>query len=227
MNDPLKKRKKILEQSFSPSGAIAFAEYIITEEPGEVEDFFVKAVNWGAEGVVIKSEHGNYEAGHRGWKWIKYKKEYAKEMRDTFDLVVAGATYGAGRRAGTYGSLLMASFDHESSKYYSFTKVGAGFSDKVLAELPKKLEKYRIREKYHLLETNMEMDLWFQPVFVAEIAGGDITVSPVHGVARRKIKKGGLALRFPRFIRWRPDKSPEQATSAEEIYRIYRKARRS
>ena len=224
LNEPLKKRKKVLERSFSPSGAIAFAEYIITEEPAEVEEFFVKAVNWGAEGVVIKGKDGNYEAGHRGWKWIKYKKEYAKEMRETFDLAVAGATYGAGRRVGTFGSLLMASFDPESGKFYSFTKVGAGFTDKVLLELPEKFERHRIPEKYHTLETGMKMDVWFQPVFVAEVAGGEITVSPVHTVARQKIKKGGLALRFPRFLRWRPDKSPVQTTSTEEIYQIYQKA---
>lgn len=227
LNEPLTKRKRVLEQSFSPSGGIAFAEYVITEEPAEVEDFFAKAVDYGAEGVVMKDENGNYEAGRRGWKWIKYKKEYEKEMRETFDLAVAGATHGAGRRAGAFGSLLMASFDPESGKYFSFTKVGAGFTDKTLAELPKKLAKYRIPEKYHTLETNMEMDIWFQPFVVAEIAGGQITVSPVHTVARQKLKKGGLALRFPRFIRWRPDKSSEQATGVDEIYRIYLGTRRS
>jgi DNA ligase-1 len=62
---------------------------------------------------------------------------------------------------------------------------------------------------------------------VIEVSGADLTISPVHMVAHQLIKRGGgLALRFPRFIRFRPDKAPEQATIVREIYDLYRSSLR-
>jgi DNA ligase-1 len=58
---------------------------------------------------------------------------------------------------------------------------------------------------------------------IAEVAGVEITVSPVHAVARGRVKDGGLALRFPQFLRWRDDKGPEQATIVQEVYDLYRR----
>lgn len=224
LNYSLKDRKEILEKTIlKDSKEINLAKYIITQEIGDLEDFFFEAVKNGAEGVVIKNAQSNYQAGTRGWNWIKYKKDYKKELTDTFDLVVVGGIYGSGRRGGSYGSLLAAAYDPETNKYYSFTKVGAGFTDKDLVMLPKILNKYKIKEKHRLVETNMEVDVWFEPAIVIEVSGADITISPVHTVAKNKIKKGGLALRFPRFIKWRNDKEAEQATTVKEIYQIYKK----
>ena len=223
INFSLKKRREILERSILKNNEeISLAKYIITQEIGDLEDFFFEAVKDGAEGVVIKNAQSIYQAGTRGWNWIKYKKDYKKELTDTFDLVVVGGIYGNGRRGGSYGSLLAAAYDPESNKYYSFTKVGAGFSDKDLAMLPRFLNKYKIKEKHRLVETDMQVDVWFEPVVVMEVSGADITISPVHTVARDKVKRGGLALRFPRFIRWRNDKTAEEATTVKEIYQIYR-----
>jgi DNA ligase-1 len=70
----------------------------------------------------------------------------------------------------------------------------------------------------------MTADVWFEPVTVMEVTGAQLSVSPVHRVAKERVKKGGLALRFPRFVRWRPDKSPEQATTTTEVYGLYRQA---
>lgn len=191
-----------------------------------VERYFREAVAYGAEGVVIKAATGPYQAGKRGWLRIKFKREYQKQVADTFDLVVVGAPRGKGYRAGTYGSLLLASFDPATNKYYTLTKVGAGFSDQLLRSLPKVLTPYVVREKHRLVETGMRANVWFEPVNVVEIAGTELTVSPVHTVARRLLKRGGLALRFPRFVRIRDDKAAEQATSVGEIYDIYRSAMR-
>jgi DNA ligase-1 len=63
--------------------------------------------------------------------------------------------------------------------------------------------------------------VWFEPALVMEVNGAQLTVGPIHAVARDKVKKGGLALRFPRFVQWRDDKGPEQATTAQEIYQVY------
>ena len=72
----------------------------------------------------------------------------------------------------------------------------------------------------------MTADVWFEPAKVVEVSGADLTISPVHMVAHRLIKRGGLALRFPRFIRFRSDKSAEQATTVREIYDLYRSSLR-
>jgi DNA ligase 1 len=96
-----------------------------------------------------------------------------------------------------------------------------------LRNLPKIFKPYVIREKHRLVETGMRADMWFEPVKVVEIAGAELTVSLVHMVAHHLLKRGGLALRFPRFVRFRDDKTAEQATSVREIYDIYRSAMRS
>jgi len=106
------------------------------------------------------------------------------------------------------------------------SKVGAGFSDKTLRSLSKILEPYVIREKHRLVDTGMQADVWFEPVRFVELAGAQLTVSLAHKVAHDLIKRGGLALRFPRFARFRDDKTAEQATSAREIYDMSRSATR-
>ncbi len=217
----LKERRAALEKVFQREKPIEFGRYAVTDDLSEIESYFSEALKRGAEGVMIKDYSGIYKAGTRGWLWIKFKKEYRKELADTFDLVVVGALYGTGRRAKTYGSLLAAAYDPKENKYYSFTKVGTGLTDATLAKLPKMFEKYKLSEKHKLVETGMKVDVWFEPKIVMEVSGAEITVSPVHVVAKDKIKKGGLALRFPKFLRWRPDKSAENATTVEEIYELY------
>lgn len=226
LDEPLSERRRLLENCIKPSRLIRLSKYTVSSDVVGVERYFREALAYGAEGVVIKSAVGAYQAGKRGWLWIKFKREYQKQLADTFDLVVVGAVRGKGYRAGSYGSLLLASFDPATNKYYTLTKVGAGFSDELLRSLPKLLKPYVLREKHRLVETGMAADVWFEPVKVVEVTGAEFTVSPVHTVARHLLKRGGLALRFPRFIRLRDDKTAEQATTVQEIYDIYRSASR-
>jgi DNA ligase-1 len=223
LNEPLSQRKAVLARRLKEGKAIAAAKHIVTEDQQKIEHFFTEAVGWGAEGVVIKDTGSHYEPGKRGWHWVKYKKEYRAGLADTFDLVVVGAMYGRGARAGTYGSLLLAAFDPETNKFCSLTKVGTGLTDAELKRLPRKLTPYRRNEKHRLVETGVKADVWFDPAVVVEVTGAQLTVSPVHTVARRKIRAGGLALRFPRFLHWRADKAAEQATTVQEIYDLYRR----
>ena len=72
----------------------------------------------------------------------------------------------------------------------------------------------------------MKADVWFDPAVVMEVTGAELTRSPVHAVAQARLKTGGLALRFPRFVRWRPDKSPEQATTTRELFDLYRRVQK-
>jgi len=223
LDQPLIERKTYLENYFTENSGITYAKYITTSDIEEVESFFSEASEWGAEGVIVKDAQSEYRAGSRGYRWLKFKKDYQNELGDTLDVVVVGAMYGTGRRAGTYGSLLVAVYNPEDDKYYSLTKVGAGFSDAQLGELPKRFNRYKTDRKPESVVTGMTPDVWFEPHEVMEIEGAELTVSPTHTVAENLLPEehGGLALRFPRFLNWRDDKSKEQATTPREVYEMY------
>jgi len=165
-----------------------------------------------------------YQAGARGWLWIKYKRDYKSEMTDTVDLVVVGAFHGRGKRAGTYGALLLAAYNPETDTFETVTKCGTGFTDKDLAELPQMLLKHVIAHKHSRVNSTLEADVWFEPKLVLEILGAEITLSPIHTCAMGSIRKGsGLAIRFPRFTgKYRTDKAAEDATTSAEIVEMYR-----
>ncbi len=202
------------------TSCVRLANRIVTKDPKKIQKFFKKMLKKGSEGIMIKSlaKDSVYKAGTRGWLWVKWKKEYAKGMVDTFDLVVVGAYRGKGKRAFSYGSVLCAVYDKKSKKYNTFTKLGTGFTDKNLRELPKILNKYKSKEKPFNVNAKKEIkpDVWFKPRIVVEVLGAEITKSPLHTA-------NGLALRFPRFLRFRPDKSARQATSIREVVQFYRK----
>jgi len=180
----------------------------------------------GCEGVMCKSiaQDSIYQMGARGWLWVKFKRDYRYEMTDTVDLVVVGAFYGRGKRAGTYGALLMAAYSPDEDVFKTVCKVGSGFTDEDLAQLPKLLEPYRIDHKHPRVVSKMEADVWFVPAVVLEIIGAEITLSPMHTCALGKVKpEAGLAIRFPRFTgRFRFDKKPEDATTEEELIEMYK-----
>lgn len=224
---PLSERKGLLAAHLKSDAKAQIGDFIQTDVISDAEAYFHRAVARGAEGVVIKGAASPYQAGHRGWYWIKFKKEYEKELADTFDLAIVGALHGKGSRAGSYGSVLAAAFDPQTNKYYSLTKVGAGITDELLRSLPKILKPHVIPHKHRLVETNMKMDVWFEPAVVIEISGADLTVSPVHTVAQNKLKKGGIALRFPHLLRIRSDKTAEQATTVQEIWNMYQERART
>lgn len=224
LSTPLLQRRALLQQHCRPGGLIHLSECIVGARLADLRRCFTAALAAGAEGLVVKAASGPYQAGRRGSLWIKYKRDYQAQLTDSFDLVIVGAMRGRGRRAGAYGSLLLAAFDPADNHYYSLTKVGAGLSDRLLGELPALLRPLRLSQCHPLVDTGIVADLWFRPVKVVEVRGADLTLSPVHTVARSRLHGQGLALRFPRFVRLRDDKSAEQATSVAEIYRMYRSA---
>ena len=224
-------RRKVLESIFKPSDSFKTATQIISSSIEEVEKFFEESINSGCEGIVAKniSQESIYRAGARGWLWIKLKRDYQSSFEDTLDLVIVGAFGGHGRRKGTYGALLMAAYNKEKDVFESVCKLGSGFTDDILFNLPKKLGDYSVDHKPARVETLMEPDVWFEPHEVIEIKGSEITVSPVHSCAFGMVEEGaGLAIRFPRFTgRWRSDKTPEDATTSQEILEMYHSQKKS
>jgi DNA ligase-1 len=219
-------RRQALEKTIEESNRVKITKYLVTDNAKELEKFFLEAIENGCEGLVCKSitEDSIYQAGARGWLWIKYKRDYKSEMKDTVDLVVVGAFHGRGKRAGTYGALLLAAYNPEKDVFETVTKCGTGFTDEDLAKLPKMMQKHVISHKHSRVQSIIEADVWFEPLVVIEILGAEITLSPIHVCAMDAIRKGsGLAIRFPRFTgNYRLDKSAEDATTAEEITEMYK-----
>jgi DNA ligase-1 len=219
-------RRKALEKALKESERVKLAKHIITSKVKELEAFFEEAIADGCEGLVCKAigKDSVYQAGARGWLWIKYKRDYKSEMKDTVDLVIVGAFHGRGKRAGTYGALLLAAYNPESDTFETVTKCGTGFTDKDLASLPEMLRKHVIPRKHSRVQSMLEADVWFEPKVVLEILGAEITLSPIHTCAMDSIRKGsGLAIRFPRFTgNYRVDKAAEDATTSAEVVEMYR-----
>jgi DNA ligase-1 len=220
-------RRLALEKTVKQSDRVKITEALETSSARELEKFFLEAIECGCEGLVCKSvsEDSVYQAGARGWLWIKYKRDYKSEMTDTVDLVVVGAFHGRGKRAGTYGALLLAAYDHENDTFETVTKCGTGFTDEDLAKLPKMMQDHVILSRHPRVQSMLEADVWFEPVVVIEILGAEITLSPIHTCAMDAIRRGsGLAIRFPRFTgNFRLDKAAEDATTVNEVVEMYRK----
>lgn len=220
-------RHKILGEIVDETDRVQIAKYLITDDPKELEVFFEEAIENGCEGLVCKSlgKGSIYQAGSRGWLWIKYKRDYKSEMTDAVDLTVVGAFHGRGKRAGTYGALLLAAYNHEEDVFETVCKCGSGFTDKDLEKIPEMMKPYIIPHKHARVKTKLEADVWFEPKIVLEVIGAEITLSPVHTCGMGSIREGsGLAIRFPRFTgRYRLDKSAEDSTTVNEIIEMYKR----
>ena len=224
---PYLERRKQLLKIIEPSEHVKVAEQVEARDPNRLEQLMDEAVASGCEGLVVKntSEQSVYQAGARGWLWIKYKRSYKAEVQDTFDLVPIGAFAGRGRRAGSYGALLMAVYNPKDEAFETLCKLGSGFKDEDLLNLPKMMQPYLIKQKHPRVNSLMQPDFWFVPSMVLEVAADEITLSPMHTCGWDLIRPGsGLALRFPRFTgNWRKDKGPEDATTSQESVEMYRK----
>ena len=192
---------------------------------------FEQAVADGSEGLVCKSTSSDaiYQAGARGWLWIKLKRDYRTELADTIDLVVVGAYSGRGRRRGTYGAVLLAAYNPEAELYQTVGKCGTGFSDAELAALPAKLAPLIRAPRPPRIDSHVNADVWFEPSLVVEVLSAELTLSPNHTAGWGELKEdAGLSMRFPRFTgRWRDDKEPQDATTTQQLVELYRTARRA
>jgi DNA ligase-1 len=225
------KRRKLIEKILDSSNNeyMKLVPQIIVKNTEQVEKFMADAIEKGCEGLMIKQLSSTYRAGAREFAWIKLKREYRSDLADTLDLVIVGALYGRGRRVGKYGALLLAVYDPKADLFRSTCKVGTGFTDQHLQDLYSNLEKHIITHRHARVDTGMEMDVWFEPKAVIEVAASEITLSPSHTAAKNSVREDfGLALRFPKFTgKIRYDKNPEDATNVEELVSMYRSQRRS
>ncbi len=222
---PYLDRTELLREKFTEGERIRLAKRIISSEENQIEKFFEDSISSGCEGVVAKDIRGEsvYRAGARGWLWIKFKRDYRNELADSLDLVVIGAFYGHGKRKGNYGALLLASYNKEEDTFESVCKLGTGFTDDMLAQLKSIFSELISEKRPARVNSDMIPDVWIYPEKVMEVVGAEITKSPTHTCSRSILNGQGLALRFPRFTgRYRNDKKPEDATSSEEIFEMFK-----
>ena len=228
---PYPERRAALEAAVTVSPRLRLTTAAEVSDPAALDALFARAVTDGCEGLVCKSTgpDSGYQAGARGWQWIKLKRDYRTELSDTADLVVIGAFAGRGRRTGVYGALLLAAYDADAEMFRAVTKCGAGFSDADLAALPARLAPLLSPGKPARVDAPQAPDVWFEPGLVLEILSAELTLSPNYTAAWGQIEDdAGLAMRFPRFTgRWRDDKGPEDATTTRELAELFLAARRT
>ncbi|NJF26085.1 ATP-dependent DNA ligase [Thermococcus sp. Bubb.Bath] len=193
-------RRKKLEEIVKESERIKLAVQLVTDDAGEAEKFYKRALELGHEGVMAKRLDSIYEPGNRGKKWLK-----VKPTMEDLDLVIIGAEWGEGRRAHVLGSFLVAAFDQHSGEFVPVGKVGSGFTDEDLVEFTEMLKPLIVREEGKYVE--------IEPKVVIEVTYQEIQKSPKY--------RSGFALRFPRYVALREDKSPEEADTLERIVELY------
>ena len=212
---PFSERRKVLEDTIGKKGAkLEITRQETTDSAERIRDLIQTYLSEGLEGAMIKKIDAPYKAGARGFHWIKYKKNTGGGVADTIDCLVLGINKGRGKRAGFgVGAFLVGV--RQGEKFKSVSKIGTGLTDEQWRELDKRARALEVREKpkQYELHKNLEPDVWVKPSLVVEILADEITKSPIHSA--------GLALRFPRLIRFRDEKSPEQATTTIELESLY------
>lgn len=175
---------------------------IVTADPKEAEGFFERALAAGHEGLMAKALAAPYEAGARGGAWLKVKPV------QTLDLVVLAADWGHGRRRGWLSNLHLGARDPDAGGFVMLGKTFKGMTDEMLAWQTTKLLELETRRDGHTV--------YVRPELVVEVAFNDIQASPQY--------PGGLALRFARVKRYRPDKGPDLADTIATVRDVHRRA---
>jgi DNA ligase-1 len=210
LDEPYTKRRGVLEKILKPTDKIMIVEQEITEDKEEIQKFMSKALAMGHEGLLAKDLNANYRAGRREFVWLKLKP-----VLETLDLVVVGGLYGKGKRAGSFGSYILAARDEETEKFKTITKCGSGYTDEDLEELTKIFKKIQIKKPHEDVDIKIDCDAYFEPKVVFEMVYEEIQVSP------EEKHTSGLSLRFPRYIKIREDRRPEEINTVQEIEQFY------
>jgi DNA ligase-1 len=226
IDQPLRQRASLLDFAFSrtrrsavartpdPQGQLTFepavragsrtqaeairAPVLRADSAEHLEELFAAAQARGNEGLMIKGLESPYTPGRRGQSWVKLKRELA-----TLDVVVTSVEYGHGKRVGVLSDYTFAVRD--GGRLVNIGKAYSGLTDKEIAGMT----------EWFLAHTLADHGFWrdVEPRIVLEVAFNAIMRSDRHA--------SGYALRFPRILRIRDDKPPEEADTIERVQQIY------
>jgi DNA ligase-1 len=172
---------------------------LVTADLDAAEAFVADALGHGHEGIVAKSLDAPYEAGRRGAGWLKVKPVH------TLDLVVLAAEWGHGRRRGWLSNLHLGARDPDTGGFVMLGKTFKGLTDEMLRWQTERLQELAVDSGDWVVRV--------RPELVVEVAFDGVQTSPRY--------PGGMALRFARVLRHRPDKSPGEADTVDTVRAIH------
>jgi ATP-dependent DNA ligase len=170
----------------------------VTADPAGAGAFLDEAIGRGHEGVVVKSLDVAYEAGRRGAGWLKVKP------RHTLDLVVLAAEWGHGRRRGWLSNLHLGARD-PAGGFVMLGKTFKGLTDAMLTWQTERLQELAVERSDWVVQV--------RPELVVEIAFDGVQASTRY--------PGGMALRFARVLRHRPDKTADEADTIDAVRAVF------
>jgi DNA ligase-1 len=197
LDEPLIERKKLLEHVKWP-GTLRVAPFMLLEERVELEPFFDQAAFRRNEGLMLKDAASLYLPGKRGMSWLKWKKALA-----TLDVVVTGVEFGHGRRRDVLSDYTFA-VQHDGL-LLNIGKAYSGLTDVEILEMTEFFKQHTIQDfgRFRSVE----------PVVILEVTFNGIQKSGRHA--------SGYALRFPRIVRIRNDKTVKEIDSIETVKSLY------
>ena len=207
INESYEKRRKIIEKIIKEKEfRIRLSEQTVTDDVEKAELFYKKSLDAGNEGIMLKSLNAPYKPGSRVGHMVKLKP-----VMETLDLVIVAAEWGEGKRAGWLTSFTVACYDEDSDDYLEIGKFGTGIKEKEeegtsFEELTQLIKPNIIHEKGRQVE--------IKPELVVEVKFEEIQKSPSYS--------SGYALRFPRLVRVREDRRPDEASALSQIEGMYK-----
>ncbi|HIH31363.1 TPA: ATP-dependent DNA ligase [Candidatus Woesearchaeota archaeon] len=207
IDEKFENRRKILEKIIKQKELkIRLAEQLITDNKDKAQRFYEKSLNAGNEGIMLKTLNAPYKPGSRVGFMVKLKP-----VMETLDLVIVAAEWGEGKRAGWLTSFTVACYDEDTDEFLEIGKFGTGIKEKEeegtsFEELTKLLKPFIISEKGR--------EVIIKPKIVVEIKFEEIQKSPSYS--------SGYALRFPRLVRIREDRRPDESSALSQIQGMYK-----
>jgi DNA ligase-1 len=199
LDRPVEERRAILEQAFAGFGPpLLLSPQYAASTTADVDRLFAEARDSANEGLVLKRRGSIYEPGRRSGAWYKVKRPYA-----TLDVVITAAEQGHGRRATVLSDYTFAV--RAGGRFLNVGKAYSGLTDEEIRQLTRLLRASQI-ERYGRVLT-------VRPEIVLEVAFDGIQKSPRH--------KSGYAMRFPRIVRWRQDKTAAECDTLERVEELY------
>lgn len=197
---PYALRSEFLSRLVPPASLLP---HIVTADPEEADRFLHGALDAGHEGLMAKSLNAPYAAGQRGFHWLKLKSAH------TLDLVVLAVEWGSGRRKGWLSNLHLGARDPESGQFVMLGKTFKGLTDAML--------RWQTEAVLALETSRDDFTVYVRPELVVEIAFSDVQESPRY--------PAGLALRFARVKRHRPEKPAAEADTIQTVREIFDRQR--
>lgn len=205
MEKPLRERWEKLKETVHAAKYFRLADHLETKDYGEAEKFYKQSLAMGEEGVIVKNLDVHYQPGRRVGFWLK-----VKPVMEPLDLAIAGAEWGEGKRANYLGSFILAA--RSGDRFLETGRMASGLIEKAgekdlptMEELTKRLKKLIIAEEGKIVKVN--------PEIVVEVGYEEIQKSPKYPT--------GYALRFPKILRVRDDKSSKDANTVKDIEKLF------